>query len=64
MSQLNVILHVCCLHVITGISNVTADTTNLINPLREKRETEHEMINSIVFDIIGVAAEQYLLSYI
>lgn len=59
--QFNVILLVCCLRVITGNSNVTADTTHLINPVRETRETKHEMINSIMFGIIGLAAVLFII---
>lgn len=61
LSQFNVILLVCCLRVITGNSNVTADTRHLINHVRETRETKHEMINSIMFGIIGLAAVSFII---
>lgn len=50
----------CCL--ITGISNVTADTTtNLTNRVRKTKETKHEMIDTIMFGMIGLAAVSFII---
>lgn len=44
--------------IFTGFSNVTTVATNLTNPVRESK---HEMINTILFGMIGLAAVSFII---
>lgn len=42
----------------TGFSNVTTVATNFTNPVRESK---HEIINTILFGMIGLAAVSFII---
>lgn len=42
----------------TGFSNVTTVATNFTNPVRESK---HEMINTLLFGMIGLAAVSFII---
>lgn len=44
--------------IFTGFSNVTTVATKLTNPVRESK---HEMINTILFGMIGLAAVSFII---